>query len=171
MNYKKTRFVKDWERINKHEQYFESVLPHILPYVKRMQYKLRRDKKVMVIASYHSKIREMDRKISYRAILDVLKWGRVIEFQGYDKIPDEFEVIPTNEPCVNVILAKKVFNNGKYHYLHVCVNIQGDNVVIKTVYDPKTMYWQWMDNYTKRVFYKEVNKVNRKGEITGFYST
>lgn len=163
----KLKKVKDWNRINKHQRYFRSVLPKILPAVKNVQYKLRNNERVEIITSRHSKYREVKREISYRAVLEVLRWGRVIEFQGYDDRRDELEALtyiePSDEPCINVIMMKKVYNNGRNHYVHVCVNIQGDSIIIKTVYDPKSMYWQWMDHYSKRVFYKYEYKNNEYG--------
>lgn len=165
--------VKDYEKMQKHQNYLKSVLPKILPSIKKIQQKLKENEAVNIIASKHLKNREIDRNISYEAILETIKYGKVIEFQGWDVAPEEFNslMVPSCEPFLNVVLAKKVRNNGCWQNVHVCVNIQGNNVVLKTVYDPKSMHWLWTDNYTKRVFYKYVERKKKRGRLTGYYSS
>lgn len=158
--------VKDIVKSDKHKAFQEKILPKIIPSVESLQQKLRNHEPIELIMTKHSKYRESKRHISYRTILEAIKTGVVIEYQGNENKRNEIEeckdLEPSNEECINVILMAKFGNGRDAQYVHVCLNIQGESIVVKTVYDPKSRMWQWRNGYKERLFYKESNP-ERKG--------
>lgn len=159
-----TMMVKDYDKIKRHQKFQKRKIKEVLPHILEIQHKLRKGEMIDVIMSKHSVYREYTRNIPNRAIMEVIQKGRVIEYQGTENKRDEVEKCQwlgsLNDECINIIMMKKVYNykEKRSHYLHVCLNIQGDSIVIKTVYDPYTQKHKWQKCFSERIFFKNIKK-------------
>lgn len=158
----------DYDRINRHENFQKWIIPKIQPLIKNIQYKMKTGQEVEIFMSKHGRYRENSRNISYRVIKEIIREGKVIEYQGQHNKRDEVEGCPdSGESCHNLILHKKVVidddaeesNKDKGRDIHVCVNIQGESILVKTVYFPDEHSEKWNKDFTKRVFYKKDNRI------------
>lgn len=131
-------------RMEKHRAFQERFLPLAEAAVEKIQEKFCRGDEVQILVTNHGSLRETERCIARRHILEVLESGYAIEYQG------------RCGGMINVLLLGYVkIGKGEYRPLHVAVSIdEGANTVyIKTAYDPRSRIWQWDEHFEKRKFF------------------
>jgi len=134
----------DEERMKRHQQYLDKHLPAIECLFNIFQDKINNSDHVAIIDTRHKDKRALERAVSQKDIMTVLKNGDIIETSKID------------ESTYDVLIMSYVKNTTNYRPLHISAIFDADRdmLKIKTVYDPRSKEEQWTNSYTTRVFFK-----------------
>lgn len=136
--------IIDEERMKRHQKYLDKHLPAVECLFHTFQDKINNLEEVHIVDTRHKDKRALERAVSQKDIMTVLKYGDIIETSKMD------------DSTYDVLIMSYVKNTTSYRPLHISAifDAANDLLKIKTIYDPRSKKEQWTNNYTTRAFFK-----------------